>query len=170
MPKKTTLSLLGRRLMISKHVPPFLVNGICLIALCGLSSAQEFSSAQKEVWRNVETYLELDRKQDLEGFMSYFHEGYRGWPAGSPLPIDKAAAQDLISHDMAITRVLVQRAQPVAIEIHGDVAFVDYYLSQVIKDTDGKEKTLSERWTDILMKQGGRWLIVGDHGSEPSNP
>jgi ketosteroid isomerase-like protein len=156
--------------MISNRVLAFLVTGGFLIALHTVAFAQEFSSAQKEVWRNVQTYLELERKQDLEGFMSYFHERYRGWPSGSALPIDKASARELISHDMATTKVLVERAQPVAIEIHGNVAFVDYYLSQVIKDADGKEKTETERWTDILMKEGDKWLMVGDHGGETSNP
>jgi ketosteroid isomerase-like protein len=84
--------------------------------------------------------------------------------------MDKSAAGDLIAHDMATTKVLVERAQPAAIEIQGDVAFVDYYLSQVINDTNGKEKPLSERWTDILTKHGDKWLFVGDHGGEPLNP
>jgi ketosteroid isomerase-like protein len=156
--------------MISKCVLAFLATGSLLAALHSVSFAQEFSSAQKEVWRNVETYLELERKQDLEGFMSYFHERYRGWPSGSPLPIDKATARELIAHDMATRKVLVERAQPVAIEIHGNIAFVDYYLSQVTKDADGKEKTETERWTAILIKEGDKWLMVGDHGGEPSNP
>lgn len=103
--------------------------------------------------------------------MAYFDESYRGWPVSSPLPINKAAARELVSHEMATMKVLVQNVQPAAIEIHGNVAFADYYLSQTTKDIEGKEKSVSERWTDIWLKNVDKWLLIGDHGGEtPSNP
>jgi hypothetical protein len=38
------------------------------------------------------------------------------------------------------------------------------YYTQVVKDGEGKEKTQRGRWTDILVKQDGRWVLIGDHG------
>jgi ketosteroid isomerase-like protein len=109
-------------------------------------------------------------KQQLDGFMGYFHENYRGWSYDNPLPADKATVKKFVSHEMATSKILVQNLQPVAIQIYGNVAFADYYYSRVIKDAEGKEKTVSGRWTDILTKQGDKWVLIGDHGGQTSKP
>ncbi len=32
-----------------------------------------------------------------------------------------------------------------------------------------KEDRSSGKWTDILMKKDGKWMLVGDHGGEIKN-
>ena len=61
---------------------------IALIFGLGLSSvfAQEWSAAQKEVWKNVNDYWALIGKGDINGFYEYFHTDYTGWENGSALP------------------------------------------------------------------------------------
>ncbi|GBD88362.1 hypothetical protein BMS3Abin03_02297 [bacterium BMS3Abin03] len=39
-----------------------------------------------------------------------------------------------------------------------------YYYTQYAKDNEGKKKWEKGRWTDILMKKDGKWVMVGDHG------
>jgi len=126
--------------------------------------AQEWSAAQKEVWANVETYWDLDAKRDLEKFMTYFHEDYLGWYNRSSVPRTKAESRPFIEHDFRTTKVLVQMIKPIGIKIHGNIAFVHYHFVRTIKDAEGKEKALRGRWTDILTKQGGKWVMIGDHG------
>lgn len=53
--------------------------------------------------------------------------------------------------------------------MYGNIAFVHYYYDQVVKDAEGKEKSESGRWTDILMKQGDKWVMIGDHGGPSPN-
>lgn len=125
---------------------------------------QEWSNQQKEVWKNVETYWDLDAKRDLEGFMSYFHDDYSGWFSLDALPGNKAAVRKFVAHDFETTKILVQDIQPVAIKIHGNVAIVHYYYSRVVKNAEGKESNRSGRWTDILLKQADKWVLIGDHG------
>jgi ketosteroid isomerase-like protein len=125
---------------------------------------QEWSEEQKEVWKNVETYLDLRVKGDLEGFMDYIHADYSGWTHSDPLPANKASARKFLTHIFKVKKILVQDLQPVAIKIHGNVAIVHYYYSRILKDAEGKEKNASGRWTDILMKQGDKWVMIGDHG------
>lgn len=147
---------------------------IVLAALCFAMPAsaplfaQEWSPAQKEVWKNVETYWDLQMKGDLEGFMSYFHDDYRGWNYGAALPSGKATVRKFVKHAMETSKILVQDIKPVAIQIYGNIAFVDYYWDRVVKDAEGKEKSHSGRWTDILIKQGDRWVMIGDHGGQTS--
>ena len=141
-----------------------------LIVLCVtlLSSAQlfgqEWSAEQKEVWKNVETYSDLWAKEDLEGVLSYCHDDFSGWKNQDALPRNKASIRKFSAHNFETTKVLINDIQPVAIKIFDNVAIVHYYYSEVIKDVEGKEKNDRGRWTDILMKQGDKWVLIGDSG------
>ena len=41
-----------------------------------------------------------------------------------------------------------------------------HYYTQVSEGNDGKPITEKGRWTDILMKKDGKWIMIGDHGGE----
>ena len=148
-----------------------LVITLCLTLFISVQlSAQEWSDKQKEVWKNVETYWNLDVKRDLEGVLSYFHDDYSGWFNRSALPSNKASTSKSFAHFFETTKILLQEIQPVAIKIHGNMAIVHYYYSRLVKDVEGKERNRSGRWTDILMKQGDKWLLIADHGGpSPTN-
>lgn len=130
--------------------------------------AQEWSAMQKEVWKNVESYWALDAAGNLDGFMSYFHENYMGWELGQPLPSGKATARKFIDHSYKTITTVLYDIKPVAINVFGNVAIVDYYYSTITKDSEGKEHDRSGRWADILMKQGDKWVLIGDHGGRTS--
>ena len=146
-----------------------LVITLCLTLFISVPlSAQEWSDKQKEVWKDVEAYTDLVNKGDLEGFMSYFHSDYSGWSVNDALPSNKKQVTKWIAHDFQTTKTLVSEIQPVAIKIHGNVAIVHYYFSRLVKDVEGKEKNRNGRWTDILMKQGDKWVLIGDSGGRAS--
>lgn len=130
--------------------------------------AQEWSAAQKEVWKNVEAYWALDAAGNLDGFMSYFHDNYMGWDINEPLPMDKASVRKFVDYEYKTTKTLVYNIKPVAINVFNNVAIVDYYYSRIMKDAEGKEKGRSGRWADIVMKQGDKWVLIGDHGGRTS--
>lgn len=130
--------------------------------------AQEWSAAQKEVWKNVETHWGFYAQGNLDGFFSYVHPDYLGWSNNAALPGDESSNRKWVEHDLKTTKTLVYDVKPVGIQIHGNVAFVHYYYNQIVKDADGKEKGSSGRWTDILMKQGDKWVMIGDHGGQTS--
>jgi ketosteroid isomerase-like protein len=138
---------------------------LCITLLCSAQLfGQEWSEEQKEVWKNVETYWDLDAKRNLEGVMDYFHDDYSGWFNQSALPGDKASTRKFFAHFFETTKILVQDINPVAINIHDNISIVHYYYSRVVTDVEGKERYRSGRWTDILMKQGDKWVLIGDHG------
>lgn len=146
-----------------------LIKGVLIFIFIILFSSvqlfgQEWSKEQKEIWENVETYWDLSAKGDVEGFLSYVHDDYSGWSNSDALPDDKISMRKYLSHVFKTRKVLVQVLKPVAINIHDDVAIVQYYYTRLITDVEGKEKDRSGRWTDILMKQGDKWVMIGDHG------
>jgi ketosteroid isomerase-like protein len=131
--------------------------------------SQEWSAAQKDVWKSVEAYTALGVEKNLEGFLEYFHTDYCGWQYGDAMPTDKACVRKFLERTSWKTnKVLYHDIKPIAIKIHGDVAFVHYYYTMITKDVEGKEKSSSGRWTDILMKQGNKWVMIGDHGGQTS--
>jgi ketosteroid isomerase-like protein len=134
----------------------------------GIASAQEWSAAQKEVWKSVETYWELGAKGDLDGIMSYFADDYLGWSTSSAMPATKADVRKWTAHDFETNKTVLQTLKPVGIAIHGDVAFVHYYFTVLQKNAKGEEKTIQGRWTDILKEQGNRWVLIGDSGGSTS--
>lgn len=137
---------------------------ISLLMLSGAIQAQEWSAAQKAVWNDVSAYWQLFADGDADGMLSYFHKDYRGWDANDPLPRGKASTEKGLKHFLAGNKIVMHEIQPVAISVHGDFAIVHYYYSMMFKNADGKEVTTGGRWTDILSKQGGKWMLIGDHG------
>jgi ketosteroid isomerase-like protein len=126
--------------------------------------AQEWTPAQKEVWKNVNDYWALLAKGDVKGFMEYFHPDYVGWDYDSPNPQTKGETQKWIEFFTQGKKVPFWDIKPLAIKVYGDVAFVDYYYTQVMEGADGKRNTENGRWTDILLKQNGKYVLIGDHG------
>lgn len=127
-------------------------------------TAQEWSASQKAVWKVVQAYADLGAARDIEGFLAYFHEDYLGWHNRAFLPSTKAEARKWAEHEFPTTKVLLHTEKPVGIKIVGDVAFVHYYYESTIKDSEGKQKMQRGRRTDILKKEGEKWLLIGDHG------
>ncbi|MEO8101985.1 MAG: nuclear transport factor 2 family protein [Betaproteobacteria bacterium] len=141
----------------------------CLILFATMPLyAREWSAAQKEVWKSVEAYWALDAAGNTDAFMTYFHADYVGWNLGNAMPGNKDVARKFIAHGHKTTKTLVYDIQPVAIKIHGNVAFVHYHYVQTIKDSSGKDKDTAGRWTDILMKQADKWVLIGDNGGKTS--
>jgi ketosteroid isomerase-like protein len=149
----------------------YTIAGIFFLAFVSVSfsvkAQTEWTPVQKEVWKNVTDYWALMAKGDVQGFLEYFHKDYLGWDNDSPLPSNKEDTQKWITMMFQGVKIPVYQIDPVGIRVYGDVAFVHYYYSYV-KDSDGKRKMESGRWTDILMKQGSKWVLIGDHGG--SNP
>ena len=130
--------------------------------------SQEWSAAQKEVWKNVEAYNALADAGNVEGFMAYVHNDYLGWNYQSGLPMDKASMRKFVEYDFKTSKTILSNIKPAGIGVFGNFAYVHYYFTILYKDAEGKEKSSSGRWTDILMKQGDKWIMVGDHGGRTS--
>lgn len=130
--------------------------------------AQEWSAEQKEVWKNVEAYWELWKAQDLEGFLSYAHKEFLGWSYDSPLPSDMASRMKWVKHYLPKTKIVLYEIRPVGIGVYGNVAIAHYYYDVLTKDSEGKDERDKGRWTDVLMKQGDKWVVIGDHGGSLS--
>jgi ketosteroid isomerase-like protein len=132
------------------------------------SFAQEWTKEQKEVWKVVESYTELAAKGDIEGVIKYFHDDFSGWVLGSHYPSNKATRVKFIKFSLPKVKTLVYDLTPLGIKIHGNVAIVHYSYLTITKLEEEKEQVSKGRWTDILLKEDGKWTVIGDHGGEVS--
>ena len=140
-----------------------------LIVITSLNlTAQQWSPEQLEVWKAVQTYTDLANNGDVEGFLSYFDNSFLGWPYGSDAVHNKAERAAWIKYYLPLSTNLVSTITPEAIWVKDNFAFVHYYYADVSKDSEGKVSAESGRWTDILMKKDGKWIMIGDHGGRTS--
>jgi ketosteroid isomerase-like protein len=129
--------------------------------------AQEWSPAQKDIWKNVNDYWSLLAKGDIDGFASYIHADYVGWDNESVLPGTKEEGKKWLDFGkQGGEKILLYEIKPLTIKIYGDVAFVHYYYTMIKQNGEGKKSPEAGRWTDILLKQGNKWMMIGDHGGK----
>jgi ketosteroid isomerase-like protein len=102
-------------------------------------------------------------------FLNYFDDSYYGWSYDNEAPGTKADAHKALSYWTTKGKVVYYLITPARIWVNGNFAYVHYYYTQVTENNDGKPDTEKGRWTDILMKKGDKWMLVGDHGGEIEN-
>jgi len=129
---------------------------------------QEWSAEQQEVWQHVETYWHMYATEDVEGFLSYLHDDFSGWTHTSALPRDKEDMARYLPRGFETTETVLYDVNPVGIKVHGDIAIVHYYYTRSYLDMSGGEHSDAGRWTEVLMKQGNRWVMITDHGGSDS--
>lgn len=96
--------------------------------------------------------------------MACYHDDFLGWANDMPAPRDKAWQRVRAPLDYAGSDVIASSIQPLAVRIYGNVAIVHYYLYRLSRDKAGKDIPARVRWTDVLLKQGNRWVWIADHG------
>ena len=126
--------------------------------------SQEWSDSQKEVWETVNTYVNMFDKGDVQGLLSYFDESFSGWSYSLEAPHDKNSIKKMMNYWSTNNKVIYSILTPAKIWVEGDYAFVHYYHTELSEDKEGKKTWKKSRWTDILLKKDGKWMIVGDHG------
>lgn len=152
-----------------KALNRFLVSSFLVIGFISSGMAQKWSQEQKAVWAGVEKYWEVAANGDVEGFLSYFDESYVGWSYISKVPQNKANTSKWIRNDFAKNKSVLYTLTPITIWVKGDFAFVNYFYAQLEKNIKTeKENPSAGKWTDILMKKGNRWVLIGDHGGRTS--
>jgi hypothetical protein len=137
-----------------------------LMLIANFTSAQQWTDEQKDVWKGVEAYWAVGMSDNPADFINYFDDSYYGWSYDNGAPDTKADAQKSINYWSTKGKVVYYVITPARIWVNGNFAYVHYYYTQVSEGKDGKPITEKGRWTDILMKKEGKWIMVGDHGGE----
>lgn len=127
------------------------------------AQGQEWTAEQKEAWDWEVACWESD---GLETTMACFHEDFIGWGVGSDSPTTKADRRPSFAASFETTERLSTDLNPLAITIRGTTAILVYEATTVTRNKEtGEETTAVERWTDVAVKEAGKWFWIADHGS-----
>ena len=163
-----------------------IIASIVLLLSLGFASArnaaaQQFNSAQREVWERVESRWRAWQTGDLEKMLSLYHPRFHAW---------NRATGRLDGHDSMRARwmaalqtetIVDVKLEPIALELYGDFATVFYVSRETVKTipsasavapgsaASGEPTVVTIRWTDYLIRDGGRWLFVS-YGGVPCSP
>ena len=138
--------------------------------------AQQLDSAHREVWQTVEARWRAWQAGDLEKMLALYHPRFHAW---------NRVSGRLDGHDALLARwtsalksesILDVKLEPIAVELYEKFAAVFYVSRETVKQipvTTGAETVsaagteptvVTIRWSDYLVKDGGRWLFVGYSG------
>ncbi len=126
-----------------------------------VNTGQKWSDAQNEVWKVVQAYWEVTT---ADGLMEFVHPEYIGWGPVDPMPVDKPTCRLWIMNEYNTRKTNIITIAPTGMKVHANVAIACYYYMWLYKDAEGKQKCEQGRWTDVLMKQDGKWVLIADHG------
>jgi hypothetical protein len=129
--------------------------------------AQTWSAAQQEVWDFELECLNAVVTDDLQARHACFHNDYVGWSPGAPVPTPYFPERD--EWNLAQVNAKFMEATPLNILVHGNFAVVHYMSRQTNIQKDGSSQTIWTAWTDILLKEDGKWSWIADHG-HPATP
>jgi hypothetical protein len=142
---------------------------LALVVAVGLPvgvAAQEWSAEQTEVWSTIVAQWDASKARDHSWPERFLHASFLGWPDEFPMPRDKAGVQAWEKYSSEGTTVHVQELSPVGIVVVGSTAVAHYYYSTAAEDRDGKRETTHGRYTDVLVKQDGKWLFIAWRGGD----
>jgi hypothetical protein len=129
-------------------------------------SAQTWTPEQKEIWTFEEQQWQMEKDSDSTWIEKMVHPNMRYWETGQPMPQDRASLTRWNRYTSSSGRVLEQEIFPVAATITGDVAVVQYHY-QIARENYKKDReTVTGHYTDILLKENGKWWFIAWAGGE----
>ncbi len=131
------------------------------------ASEKQWSPAQKEVWDAVQAYTKASHQRNLDEYLSFWHPDFVGWYSADDKPTTKPERAKGLRHYFDATKSIEYELEPKAIQlvVGGTSAIVHYEQRSVLEIiATGDKKPGKSYWTDYLVKENGKWLLISDHG------
>jgi hypothetical protein len=139
---------------------------LVLVAFTGAASAQTWSPDQQEIWRFEEQQWKMNAEKDQSWIEKMVHPNISYWDVDRPAPQNKASLAKWNRYTSASSTVLEQEIYPISITITGNIAVVQYRYSIARENLKKERETVMGRYTDVLVKEGGRWLFLAWAGGD----
>lgn len=124
--------------------------------------AEDWTKEQKEVLAFEEACITT---KDAADFMDCFHDDYVGWAVDSTVPLSKSDRQKPSADFFENNDAEVLLFKPVSVIVKGDMAVISYITeTKSTNKTTGEVTYSSGRWTDVCLREGGKWTWISDHG------
>jgi hypothetical protein len=124
---------------------------------------QEWTPEEQELWAWEIACLET---LDPETKKACFHDDFIGWGVGGAEPTTKTDRMQLFSETLETYELVSFDTRPLATNLRGNTAVLIYEVTVEMRDRATGEETESiVQWTDVAVREGGRWSWIADHGT-----
>jgi hypothetical protein len=143
------------------------VVGVLSLSLLTVSvAAQTWTAEQQELWKLEEQQWQMSKDKDLSWIDKMVHPNIVYWGSDQAAPQNRASLLKWNRYSNTNETVLEQELFPISATITGNVAVV-HYRYQIARENSKKEREMATgRYTDILVKEGGRWLFISWAGGD----
>ena len=133
-----------------------------LLCVNSAAFAQEWSAEQQEVIEFEEACINA---RDANTLKACFHDNYVGWGMNSTVPLSKNDILKIIDDDYATRESESLMFKPMSVIVKGNMAVVSYVDAVKITNKITEDvQYYTQRWTDVCIKDGGKWYWISDHG------
>jgi len=141
-------------------------SALALTAFAAVASAQTWSPEQQEVWRIEEQQWKMSAEKDLTWIDKMVHPNISYWDVDQGMPQNKASLSRWNRYSSTNNTVLEHEIFPISATITGNLAVVQYRYTIARENYKKERETVTGRYTDILVKEGGRWLFIAWSGGD----
>jgi len=143
-----------------------LLGALSLVSFPMIAAAQTWTAEQKDIWELEEQQWQMAKDKDLTWIDKMVHPNISYWDADQPGPQNRASLARWSRYNSAASTVLEQELFPIAVTITGNLAVAQYRYTVVREDNKKERVTATGRYTDVLLKEGGRWLFIAWAGGD----
>lgn len=132
-----------------------------IVSACMLAAQNQNAAVEQDIMRIEKEMLAAALKGGTSPSERYLADSYV-FTGPDGLSMGKTQSiEDLKSGNLKLQAASLDNAK---VQLYGNTAIVTYSSND--KGTyKGKDISGKTRWTDVFVKQNGRWLIVATHGS-----
>ncbi len=134
--------------------------------MSSLTSAmpKNWSKKQQHVWKCVEDHWDHLINKRIDAFKEYIHDDFIGFGHESPISIDKPWLEKWVGFWTKSTDIIICELRPIHIEIHADIAIVQYFIFTIEKNAGGGKRVI-RRYTMTWKKNHDLWQVIGSHNN-----
>jgi len=123
-----------------------------------------WSQEQRSVWQCVEDHWDHLINKRVDEFLNFIHEDFLGYGHESPINIDRPWLEKWVGFWTKSTDIVICELRPQNIQIHGDIAIVQYFIFTIEKSSEGGKRVI-RRYTMTWQNQGDRWVVIASHNN-----
>jgi hypothetical protein len=139
---------------------------LALWAFSGAVAAQTWTAEQQEVWKFEEQQWKTEAAKDASWIDTMVHANLRYWTTGDPMPRDKASLKRWSRLGYEDDTVREHEIFPISVTITGNVAVAQYRYMIATENYKKERETVTGHYTDVLIKENGRWLFLAWEGGD----
>lgn len=141
--------------------------GLIAIGFSAHAQQPSWNDSQMEVWKIVELSWVDDAAENGKWPKDYVHDKYVAWGADSGGPSYKDSSIKWSRFGDENNDTLIYEVSPAAITVEGNTAVVNYYATTVSKNAEGKHNRSVSRISEVLIKEGRKWVFLAGSSFEP---